>query len=135
MIWQSICAEALESCKDIPLTFMSSYQDMKGKEGPCRLVGTVVEASENYDEESLPVYLVELADGTRVEVLEEELSSDDSAVFQRLIEGVSMTFGLARVLGDWAGPTHLMEGADEPTRLCFLQLINSSYAVKAERLA
>lgn len=135
MTWQSVCADAVATCKDLPLAFMSPYQDMKGKEGSCRLIGAVIEASEDYDEESLPVYLVELEDGTHVEALEEELSSDDSAGFQRLIEGVSMTFGLARVLGDWAGPAHLMEDADEPTRERFLRLINSSHAEKAEKLA
>lgn len=132
--WKLVCLQAVDAAKSLPLEFATEYQDMKANKGPCKLVGAVIEPNEDYDEESLPVYLVELENGTRIDALEEELSSSDAAGLQLLIEGVSMTFGLARVLGDWVGPLHLMEEADEPTRQRFMELLQSTPSQKAEAL-
>ena len=124
--WKSVCLNAVDAAKDLPLQFATEYQDMKANKGPCKLVGAIIEPSEEYDEESLPVYLVKLESGTRIEALEEELSSQDADGLKRLIEGVSMTFGIARVLGDWAWPSHLMEEADETTKRRFVELLQST---------
>lgn len=135
LTWQTVCTSAIENAKGLTLEFASHYQDSKCLKGPCKLIGGVIEPNETYDEESLPVYSIELADGTRIDALEEELGSSDEAGFRQLIEGVSMTFGLARVLGDWAGPTSLMESADPATRHRFLELIQAPPEDKALALA
>lgn len=132
--WKTVCLDAVSAALDLPLSFSSPYTDMKGRSGPCKLVGAVIEPCEDYDEESLPVYLVKLQDGSVIDAVEEELSSCDEDGLVRLIAGVSLTFGVSRVLGDWAGPTHLMKDADEDTKGRFLDLIALSAEEKAEAL-
>lgn len=132
--WKDVCGKAIRDADGLTLEFASRYQDMSRHRGPCKLLGAVIEASEDYDEESLPIYRVELSDGTRIDALEEELCSEDTAGLGRLIEGVSMTFGLARVLGEWTGPAHLMASADEATRNRFLELLRACPAERAKAL-
>lgn len=134
MTWKDVCEKAIRDTEGLPLVFVSSSQDMSRHEGPCKLVGAVLEANEDYDEESLPIYRVELPDGTRIDAFEEELCSEDTGGLGRLIDGVSMTFGLDRVLGDWAGPAHLMASANEEIRNRFLELLRASPAEKAKAL-
>jgi hypothetical protein len=132
--WKDACHNAVSAACNLPLIFGTHYADMQHKSGPCRLVGAVIEANAEYDEESLPVYVVELEDGSRIDALEEELTSLDTDGLGHLIAGVSMTFGLSRILGDWAGPAHLMEEADESIKARFLALLAAPVADRAKAL-
>lgn len=133
--WKDVCNKAAEAAKNLPLVIASQYADMKPNNGPCKLLGIVIEANSDYDEESLPVYRVQLQDGRKVNVTEEELTCSDTDGLESLFAGVSMTFGLARIFGEWVGPSHLMDEADEATKANFLVAAHGSIEAKRAALA
>jgi hypothetical protein len=127
--WQDVCTQALEQAKGLDLVFAGTDADVRHARGACRLVGAHIEPSELFDEEALPVYIIQTQSGEVLDVFEEELQCADAEGLTKLIEGVSMTYGLARQLGS-VGPSDLMKYASLAVQTRFLGLLASDRATK-----
>jgi hypothetical protein len=132
--WQDVCQQAVEQAKGLDLVFAGTDADVRHARGACQLVGAHIGPGEQlFDEEALPVYIVKTASGEVLDVFEEELQCEDAEGLAQLIEGVSMTFGLARQLGS-LGPADLMENASAEIQARFLTLLASDRATKLATL-
>lgn len=131
--WQAICETAVEQAKSLPLVFAGTDADVRHARGTCELIGAHIEHGELFDEEALPVYIIRTVSGEVLDVFEEELRCEDAEGLAKLIEGVSMTFGLARQLG-CIGPSDLMETASAEVKARFLELLVSDRASKVAAL-
>jgi 3-deoxy-D-arabino-heptulosonate 7-phosphate (DAHP) synthase class II len=127
--WQDVCQQAVEQAMGLNLVFAGSDADVRHARGACQLIGAHYEPSEIFDEEALPVYIVKTAAGEILDVFEEELQCEDTEGLAKLIEGVSMTYGLARQLGS-VGPSDLMKYASLAVQTRFLALLASDRATK-----
>lgn len=127
--WQDVCQQAVEQARSLDLVFAGTDADVRHARGACQLVGAHYEAGELFDEEALPVYMIKTAAGEILDVFEEELQCADTDGLAKLIEGVSMTYGLARQLGS-IGPADLMEHATQAVQERFLALLASDRDTK-----
>lgn len=107
--WKKNALQTAESAKTLNLEFVSSQSDLAHHNGPARLIGVVVEANTDFDEEALPAYQIEFASGEKLYAFDNELCSDDDKGLVALINAVSIPFGIARNIGSFCGPDHLLE--------------------------
>lgn len=131
--WQDVCQQAVEQAKGLNLVFAGTDADVRHARGVCQLVGAHVKPGELFDEEALPVYIIKTEAGEILDVFEEELQCADAEGLAQLIEGVSMTYGLARQLGS-IGPADLMEHGSPAVQERFLALLTSDRGTKLAAL-
>ncbi len=112
--WKTSALQATERAKNLALVFNTDDQSFQLHNGPCHLRAVVLEPNEHFDEESLPVFIVETAHSQEVAAFQNELSCENTEEMASLLIAVSAPFSVARRLGDWTGPNHLIkEGSAE----------------------
>lgn len=118
--WEKYSHTALVKAGDMPLTFKASMNSMKSHNGPCTLLGVILKPGE-YDEDSLPFFLLRDQKGDVIQAYDDELrSSDDLAeALDELIRGIASPFALARDMGDYVGPNDLLDSGNDKDKTAF----------------
>lgn len=110
---------AVQAVAEVPLLFVTSYQDTTGHSvltthtgTACTVTRAIIDPAEDrdYDEGAMPFFNVRFADGVELVVGPEELFSHDERFFD-LQSIVCGSYAVARDLG-FSGPRDLMETPD-----------------------
>lgn len=128
--WKKTCLDAIEEGKKLDLKFKSSDSAFAHNDGPCKLIGAIIEPNDQFDEEALPFYIIKTSSGEEVEAYGGELQCDDSAALLNLRGGICLTFGLARLTGKYLSPSDLDQRGTADEKAQFEKRIAGSYEDK-----
>lgn len=124
-------AAALCAVQDVQVRFQTALLDPQdhrpdhaSHDGQnCRITGTIIDPSDDFDEDGLPYFRAKFEDGVELVVGEEELFSHDARYFA-FTSAVCGPFAVSRQLG-YAGPFNLHEAATDAQKDAYEQALAS----------